>query len=208
MSNALKFAKSELDILIKSNTDEINRPIIEEFIPEILALVDKFGNSGQSGSSAPYVASAISNAVRNLCLRRSICPITGIDDEWSDVSNESDGDSNIMYQNKRCSALFKNSEGKSWYLDALVFENESGNRYSGRAMVLSIGEKIRCNQFIKGFPFEPKTFVINVIEKEISPDNFEFFIKDESQLEEVFKYYQPITIRRKVIIEKINNSLL
>lgn len=85
MKNTMTHAERELDILVKSATDPNNRPIIEEFIPEILALVRKFSNSGQSGVSAPYTASAISSAVKKLCLQEPICPITGIDEEWIDV---------------------------------------------------------------------------------------------------------------------------
>ena len=108
MSNTKNFAERELDILVKSNTDPENRPIIEAFIPEILALVDKFGNSGQSGGSAPYTASALSSAIKKLCMQEPICPITGIDEEWVDVSELCDG--KIVYQNRRCSALFKDGK--------------------------------------------------------------------------------------------------
>ena len=68
MSNVYSHAKRELDILVKTHIDPENRPIIEEFIPEILALCEKFGNSGQSGGSAPFVSSAISQAVKHLCM--------------------------------------------------------------------------------------------------------------------------------------------
>lgn len=201
-SNTFNFAQNELDVLVKSNTDPENRPVIEEFIPEILELVDKFGKSGQSGGSAPYTASALSQAIKKLCMQEPICPVTGIDDEWVDVRRYGDGDEEIIYQNKRCGALFKNLNGKSWYLDAVVFENEKGNRYTGQALIISVGEKIRSRQFIKEFPFKPKTFYIDVVEKEVAPDDWEFYIKDESQLEEVFEYYSPLEIKRKVIIEK------
>ena len=69
MNNTLTHAQRELDILVKSCPDPENRPIIEGFIPEILALVEKFGKSGQSGGSAPYTATAISQAVKKLCLQ-------------------------------------------------------------------------------------------------------------------------------------------
>src|SRR3989304_2125408 len=124
MSNTLSFAQRELDILIKSSTDPENRPIIENFIPEILALCEKFGTSGQSGGSAPYTAYAISKAVEKLCLQEPICPITGIDEEWTDVTNMNDGEP--MWQNKRCSALFKDKNGEAKYIDAIVFDGVIG----------------------------------------------------------------------------------
>jgi hypothetical protein len=81
MTNTQRYAQRELDILVKSASVD-DRPIIEEFIPEILALCEKFGKSGQSGGSAPYTATALSHAIKKLCLQESICPITGIEDEW------------------------------------------------------------------------------------------------------------------------------
>lgn len=190
MSNIKTFAQTELDILVKSATDPNNRPIIEEFIPEILALVEKFGKSGQSGGSAPYTAGALSSAIKKLCLQKPICPIMGIDEEWNDVSGYgSSPSSDIVWQNKRCYALFKNKEGVCNYSDAITWKTQTGSTWSGSAKFEN-GEKIRSSQQIKGFPFEPKTFVIDVIEKEVRKDDWEFYIKDENQLDEVFEYYQ------------------
>jgi hypothetical protein len=42
---------------------------------------------------------------------------------------------------------------------------------------------------IKSFPFTPKTFYIDVRDVEIAKDDWESFIVDPSQLEEVWKYY-------------------
>lgn len=197
MSNTKTFAERELDILTKSSTDPENRPIIEEFIPEILALVDKFGNSGQSGGSSPYVAHALSEAVKHLCMQQPICPMTGIDDEWMDVSEISDEPKNTLYQSKRCYALFKDNSG-CWFLDAIVWVDEEGYSWSGTAL-LPIGndqvKKIQSRQYIKGFPFEPKTFYIDRVrilvgDDKNNEDHYEDYVKDPSQLEEVFKYYK------------------
>lgn len=203
MSNTRKFAERELEILCKSATDPNDRPIIEQFIPEIIALCDKFGRSGQSGGSAPYVASALSQAIEKLCLQEPIGPITGIDAEWVDVSSYGDGrgKNDIKYQNCRCSALFKNFVGRVWYLDAINWKDEKGAVWSGSA-ILQSGEKIHTKQFIKSFPFEPKTFYVDIISKEVKKDDWEFYIKDEKQLEEVFSYYELPIPRREVIIEK------
>jgi len=185
MSYTKTFAERELDILVKSS-EKNNRPVVEEFIPEILALCEKFGNSGQSGGSAPYVASAISQTIQKLCLQKPICPIMGIEEEWINVTeNSMEGE---LYQNNRCSALFKLGNGKCYYLDAIVWVNQKGHGWSGYGY-LPDGSRIRSRQYVKSFPFEPKTFKIDVIEKEVAKDDWCFFIKDEKQLEEVFKYY-------------------
>jgi len=185
-SNAGNFAKRELDILCKTTEDAL----VKEFIPEIIALVDKFGDSGQSGGSAPYTSHALSNTIAKLCMFEPITPVTGIDDEWNDVSKEMGG--NITYQNNRESAIFKDEDNKPYYLDSIIFKEEDGVCFSGSAF-LSNGERLRSSHYIKKFPFEPKTFYIDVIKKETGPDEWESYVKDEKQLDEVFDYYDKKT---------------
>ncbi len=173
MSKTKSFAKKELDLLVKSFKNSDDKPIIQEFIPEILSLVDKFGRSGQSGSSAPYVARALSDAINKLCLQEPISPITGDDSEWSKD-----------FQNNRCSALFKDSkDGGAYYLNAIIWQDQDGYRWSAHAK-LKNGDTVGGMHYIKGFPFEPKTFYVDVIER-----NGDFYVKDESQLDQVWEYY-------------------
>lgn len=187
-TNAKTFAETEIDILLKLYPTEQNPPIIKDFIPEILALVDKFGRSGQSGGSAPYTASAISDAVKKLCLFKPIADITGEDSEWA--NNEIDRD-NPVVQNKRCTALFKQTNGRAYYLDAIIFKNEKGHTYSSNSVRLIGGGKIGSRQIVHAFPWKPKTFYIDVIETEVAKDDFEFTIKDMRQLDQVWEVYDP-----------------
>lgn len=187
MTNTQAFAKRELDILVKSLPDPENRPIIEPFIPEILALCEKFGTSGQSGGSAPFTATALAQSIKKLCLQEPICPITGIEEEWIDVA-EMVGRPTI-FQNKRCGTIFK-EDGKAYCIDAIVFKTDKGHTYTSNAgAILKDGSRVYSRQMIKSFPFTPKTFYIDVIEKEIAKDDWEFYIKFDRQLEKVFKYY-------------------
>jgi len=213
MSNTKSFAERELDILVKSNTDPENRPIIEGFIPEILALCEKFGRSGQSGGSAPYTAQALSSAIKKLCLQEPICPITGIDEEWVDITGLNDN--KPMFQNSRCYGLFKDEKGEVKYVDAIVKRTQKNFTYSGSFwlnkkdyLTGNKDLKITSSQYIKGFPFTPKTFYIDVIEEEVAPDDWEMYLKDKSQLDEVFEYYKPRPISREVLFEKIVRELL
>ena len=187
------FAEIELEILSKSHTDPENRPIVVEFIPEILALCEKFGNSGQSGFSTPYVASALTKTIEKLCLKEPISPITGIDEEWNNISDSNE----ILFQNKRCSGLFKHSDNSVKYIDSIIKKTQNGQCYCGSFWLNKndylTGNRdlmINSSQEIKGFPFEPKTFYIDVIEEEVGKDDFEMFVKDINQLKEVFKYYK------------------
>lgn len=191
MTNTQSHAKRELDILIKTTPDAI----IKDFIPEILAICEAFGNSGQSGGSAPYTASALSDAIKKLCLQKPICPITGIDEEWNSCSDM--GDTDDMYQNNRSSNIFKKGKnGRPYFLDAIVWQGEDDyDTFTGTI------NGITSRQYIKSFPFKPKTFYIDVVrdfnvegipEKEIIETGlgkYIYKIKDEAQLKEVFDYY-------------------
>lgn len=197
MSKTKSFAEIELDILSASITDPENRPIIEEFREEILALCEKFGNSGQSGGSAPYVASALSSAIGKLLLFKPICPITGLDEEWADVSEMSN---EPTLQNKRLLSIFKNKDGSAYYLNAIVFRGENeGSSFTGNSVQLANGNTIGSRQYIKSYPFEPKTFYIDVVETEWANKEetekkqgggwWTSVVKDESQLDAVWEYY-------------------
>jgi hypothetical protein len=191
-SNTASYAQRELDILVKSSTDPNDRPIIEPFIPEILALTEKFGLSGQSGGSAPYTASAITQALKKLLLQRPIMPMTGIDEEWMDVSGYADkNETECIWQNTRCYNLFKNSKGQAWYLDAISWKDQDGGCFSGSAFLRdgTVLHPYYGRQLVKSFPFTPKTFYIDVIREETAPNDCEFYIKDHKQLKRVFKYY-------------------
>jgi hypothetical protein len=201
MTNTYKHAKRELDILAATVPDAIVTP----FAKEILALCEKFGKSGQSGSSAPYVATAISKAVKKLLLQEPICDVTGHESEWFDVSEACGG--NVIYQNNRCSALFKKGfENKAYYLDAIIWKGvEEYDTFTGGAYIDDKEfEFIRSSQFVK-FPFKPKTFYIDVVRVPISKEEAEqrdlhyiedrfgecyyTILKDPKQLDKVFEYY-------------------
>ena len=181
MNNTRKHAEIEFGVAASLETPD-NPFVYTEFKNEILALVDAFGNSGQSGGSAPYVANAVAQVVKNLCLQNPIVPVTGSDAEWNQATDN-------VKQNRRCSALFIDTEQNDtpYYLDAIIWKTPKGFTYSGMAQ-LPGGEMVSSRQNVT-FPFTPKTFYIDVDELEVAPDDWEFFIKDASQLDEVFAYY-------------------
>ena len=202
--------KSEKEFEILENT--IKDAIVLEFKDEILALVNKFGDSGQSGGSAPYVAQIISDVVKKLCLHQPITPIMGTDDEWNDISEISCEKNGTIFQNKRNSAIFKDNTG-SYYLDAIIFKGKNSS-FTGNADFKNT--TISSNQYIKSFPFEPKTFYVDVIETEWSDKNetvkqkgggwWTSVVKDEKQLKPIFKYYKNTNnfLLRKEKLKRIN----
>ena len=196
-------ALREFEILEYLNKDskEEDTPIILNYKNEILEILKKFAESGQSGGSAPYTAAILGNTIKDLCLYKTLSPITGIDSEWNDVTEMMQGDT--VYQNNRCSAIFKDGkEGKAYYLDAIIFKGEDQwDTFTGEV------EGIRSRQTIKTFPFTPKTFYIDVVREKVDVDPHDkkvqesrfvtwgdgvylYHIKDPSQLEEVFEYYE------------------
>lgn len=203
MSNTKRLAEVEFEILQRTTPDAI----ILEFKDEILALVDKFGNSGQSGSSAPYTAGAISQAVKHLCLQQPISPITGDKEEFREVGGDA-------YQNTRCGAVFTEGEnGRPYYLDAIVWKGEEEwDKFTGSVYLDDIDfELLSSRQYIK-LPFRPKTFYVDVVRIPITKEEAEerdlyyiegnefttengtytcyySIVKDKKQLDEVFEYY-------------------
>jgi len=198
-SNTYHHAKAELEILSLYSTEPDNRPIIEPFREEILALCEKFGRSGQSGGSAPITATVLANSIKKLLLQEPISPITGIDEEWILVSEEDGG----LYQNIRCSALFKQGKnGRAWYLDAIVKKTQNGHTFHGPFwlrkedfLTQNLENKFHCAHYVKSFPFTPKTFYIDVIEEEVGRDNWEMHTKEPKQLEKVWRYYDKKTTK-------------
>jgi len=182
------FAERELNILLENNKDLL----IEEFVPEILSLAEKFGQSGQSGGSAPFTASALAETIKKLCLQQPISPIRNVDEDWNEVGF---GFKNV-FQNNRCYALFKEGKERPYYLDAIVWKDQDGMTWSGSA-ILENGERVLSRQYVKKFPFEPKTFIVD-----ITDTKEDFIIKDPKQLDEVFKYYD------KFESNKLNESFL
>ena len=72
MNNTKAHAQLELRVLYENNKGKEDELVIEEFFPEILAICEKFGNSGQSGGSAPYVAKQLASVIEKLCLQKPI----------------------------------------------------------------------------------------------------------------------------------------
>ncbi len=176
MSNLVEHAKFELELAGLFDKDSDYGGMIGE---AVLELIERFSEQGHSGFSAGMVNSIFNKLVDY----KPLGPITGKDEEWG--GDALDGKT---LQNKRMSSVFKDREsGECRYIDAIVWKTQTGSTWSGSAK-LSDGTVLGSSQIVK-FPFVPKTFCIDVIEEEVAKDDWEFHVKDESQLDEVFRYY-------------------
>ena len=139
-------------------------------------LLDVFHKQGHSGFSAQRTAYLFYTLIKDGILT----PLTGNDDEWSDISF-ADPNDKMTYQNNRKSDVFKyGKEGRAYYLDAIIWKGEEpGDTFTGRV------EGMQSRQYIK-FPFYPKSFYIDVVRDEQG----NYTIKDREQLIPVFEYYE------------------
>ena len=162
MSNLLKHAERELTLIGYDGKDEYDKMAKDA----ILELIETFAKQGHSGFSAPYVA----NMFHKLANYEVLSPLTGNDDEWTDVSDMS---GEMMFQNNRDSRVFKNKNGV-FFINAIVWQetiNDDVNHFTDKD----------SNRYIKSFPFTPKTFYVKV-DKERN-------VLDTEEYEKVKEYY-------------------
>lgn len=184
----IEHAKLELQIAGAFDKDSAYDGAIGE---AVLELIEVFAKQGHSGNSAAIVR----HMFNLLADYKPLIPITGKDEEWGDVRDLGSGEP--WYQNKRCSALFKDGkDGRPYYIDAIVKRDQRGITWSGRAWLNEEdwlngdrSKMIDKRGYIKSFPFTPKTFYIDVKDVEVAKDDWESFVVDPSQLDEVKEYY-------------------
>ena len=90
--------------------DEMQQAICEH----VLKLLEVFDEAGHSGSSAPYAI----NVFKTLASFEPLVPLTGEDWEWNDISEYGGG---TKYQNKRCSRVFKDIDGRTYDIEGKIF---------------------------------------------------------------------------------------
>lgn len=187
MTNAYNHAKKELSLLVKNYPDSV----INAFTTDILALCETFGNEISNEHQAAFTAHTLGTAIKKLCLFEVLSPLTGDDSEWSEPQ-----DGGIM-QNLRCPTVFKTKDRKPYFLDAILWRGEAGEMFAGTV------EDISSSQTIKAFPFEPRTFYVDVQrvayikglhkEKDVlkHPQGglWVYRVKDADQLYKVFECY-------------------
>lgn len=120
-SNLYGFAERELAI-VGSGTDAYQKVLNSQ----ILEVVLLWGFHGHSGSTNAYAVSAVQRLLRYTPL----LPLTGIGEEWNEVSND-------LYQNNRCAHVFRERSASAFATDgfvcydseAVVFEEPDGFQY-------------------------------------------------------------------------------
>lgn len=146
MSNLINHAKTELDCIgmKENNEDEMNLDMRKC----ILDVIQVFANQGHSGFSANYAANIISKLMKF----EPLSPLTGEDSEWSDVSEIGGANDGSLFQNKRCSHVFKDDVG-AWDIDGKIFVRPNGECFTNSDSKVPIT-----------FPYGPQTEIVEVDE--------------------------------------------
>jgi hypothetical protein len=119
-SNLVNYAKQELALLRgpAGEPDEMQDAIEAN----VLQMVEIFSREGHSGSSAAYTIGILEKVLRF----EPLTPLTGADDEWVIL----DYGPEMAAQNKRCSHVFRRSDGTAYDSQAIVFEDPDGTRWN------------------------------------------------------------------------------
>lgn len=121
MSNYHKHALTEFKAAGWLNEDGTYIDEMQGMICDhVLKLLEVFNGEGHSGSSAPYAI----NLFSKLAKFETVAPLTGEDWEW----NKLDYGMGMQYQNKRDSRVFKDEDGKAYFIEGKVFWEWSGTK--------------------------------------------------------------------------------
>ena len=106
----VSYAEDELDRIGMTDDGDMNGIMRKH----ILHMVKEFADEGHSGFSASYALQCL----KKLLNYKPLSPLTGEDDEWTEVSEIS---GYPHFQNKRCSTVFKNGKDGAYDIDGKVF---------------------------------------------------------------------------------------
>lgn len=134
MSNLVEHARTELKSWFDGGMNEA-------MANDVIELIDVFSKQGHSGFSANFAIGMF----EKLAKFEPWGPLTGEDDEWTEVSEG-------VFQNKRCSHVFKEN-GKAYDIDGKVFREPNGSCYTSRDSRVPVT-----------FPYTPKREYVDVTE--------------------------------------------
>lgn len=116
----VEHAKRELDLAGWDADDSFARMMRRD----VLAMVEAFAEQGHSGMSAGVAISLIAKLLN----WEPLTPLTGEDDEWRNTGTHNGMQ---LFQNKRCTKLFKDvKEGepdKAYLVEHYVFTDDNGS---------------------------------------------------------------------------------
>lgn len=140
MSNLTDFARAELEAAGWFKADGAYDGL---FGPAIMRLVEVFDAEGHSGMSAPIALALFSK----VAAFEPLGPLTGADEEWNEVGEG-------VFQNRRCSHVFKDAANGAYDIEGRIFREPSGACYTSRESRVPVT-----------FPYTPKREYVDVEQK-------------------------------------------
>lgn len=137
-SGLIIFAEKELDLI--GMTADSKDKLTRQLRKHILKLIHVFSQADHTGSTAGITASFL----RNLLKFEPLSPLKGDADEWVEVSEN-------LWQNIRCSRVFRDEKGEAWDIQGKVFVDSRGIGFTSKDSLVKIS-----------FPYVPKTEYIEV----------------------------------------------
>lgn len=117
-SNIVSYAENELRLAGWYDKDAFYGDLMPKAVMRQARLFSIEGHSGMSAGLAM-------NLSKQVCMFRPLTPLTGKDDEWNEVGEGT-------FQNKRCSHIFKDADGRAYDIQGKVFQDPDGAHYTSR----------------------------------------------------------------------------
>ena len=110
----IDYAKSELARI--EHDEEGMQDEMDKCILQLLEVLEKQGHTNHTIHYCLRLFERLANF-------KPLTPLTGDDDEWKETAKN-------IFQNKRCSSVFKNGkDGKAYDIDGRMFSNDGGNTW-------------------------------------------------------------------------------
>ena len=173
--SAIEYARNELQRIIDQCEDEESRTMQQMITENILQIVGVFSEQGHSGHSAGYAIYALERLLRF----KPLTPLTGEAEEWNYIYTDNYG--SALYQNKRCSSVFKEVDKEGNILrcddnDGIICSDNGGITW------FTTG---RYRKQVE-FPYMPPKDPEKVYLKE-DPDGNEHVITDEAEIRALYE---------------------
>lgn len=137
-SNLVGHARCELAPKLQSSGPD---KWMADHLIRLMALFSSEGHSGFSAQIARQWFWVLSGF-------EPLGPLQGTDDEW--VAHDEDGET-CIYQNRRCSRVFKDLDGLAYDVQGRIYEEPDGSRFTSRGSAVVVS-----------FPYRPESRVVRV----------------------------------------------
>jgi hypothetical protein len=138
--STMEYARRELERAGLFNEDSDYGGMLGE---AVMKLIKAFAEEGHSGFSAQMA----SDLFNKLSRCEPLSPLTGDDDEWNEVDDDT-------WQNNRCSHVFKTTTDGAYDIDGRVFREPDGCCFTNRESRTPVT-----------FPYMPTTEYVDVPEQ-------------------------------------------